>query len=278
MIDIDLPSQVTLRTVLGMKKYLYFPILALFVVVGLLVFVAVPSIRKVVLLRQEISQKNETLRSLEQKVEVLKSLDENQLLTQVENLERTLPSRKDVFLLLTSLNGLASQTGVSLEQFSLAPGSLATASATDSSTNRSTAQDDLSSSGREAASSQLASLGVEVKITGSFEAVKGFLSNLEQLIPLMRLTTLDLSPASEETPVSLAGTTALPVVPEVSANFTIAMFYASLPTQLGTITEPIQTLTESEQGLYDKLLSFISFPASPSASVPTGREDVFAPF
>ncbi|OGY18328.1 MAG: hypothetical protein A2900_04435 [Candidatus Chisholmbacteria bacterium RIFCSPLOWO2_01_FULL_50_28] len=274
---IEFPSQISFRHLLQIKKYVYFPLITLVVVSALLVFVIIPTFRNLTLLRSEISRRKEIQRGLEMKIEILRGLDEARLLEQVETLEKAIPSRKDVFLLLTSLNGLASQTGVALGSFSLSPGSLATGAATGSATSQPDRPAE-TGSGRAAASSQLASIEVGIEVLGPFEGVQMFLSGLEHVVPLMRLTSVDLAPATLETPVFASTSSAFPLVSDITANAILGMFYAPLPTELGAVTDPIETPSETEQGVYEQLLSFTSFPASSSANIPTGREDVFAPF
>ncbi len=275
MRNIEFPSQVNFRTILGIKKYLYFPLITVLVVVGLLFLLVIPSLRKISLLRGEISDETETKKVLIRKEEVLKSLDEAQLLSQVERLERAVPSRKDVYSLLASLNGLAFSNGVSLSRFSLTPGSLATASASSSATSQTQVSEAVAGRGETAA---LSLLEAAVEVSGPFDGVKAFLLKLESLVPLMRLISLELTPATEETTTSISTHSAFPVVFEVTANLVIDMFYAPLPTQLGVITDPVQEITDSEKNVYERILSFTSFSASPSATVSTGREDIFAPF
>ncbi|MCH7951471.1 hypothetical protein IH980_01860 [Patescibacteria group bacterium] len=272
--DIGLPSQVNLKEVLRIKKYLYLPSLTVVVIVGLLAFFIGPTLGKVSNLRKEIALASGELTALETKVEVLQGLDESMLLEQVGVLEHVLPSKKDVFGLLTALNGLAAEEGVALGNFELRPGSIATETATPSASAKKSSEPTRKGPASRRRS-DLESIAVSVSVIGSFEDVTAFFSSVERLRPLMRFTQVSLSPVKRRSvePVATPSATF-----QVVANLGLDLFYASLPTQLGSASDPLSPLSEAEQLLYDELLGYLSYEVSLPSSIITGNENLFSPF
>lgn len=272
--DIELPSEIDLKAVFQIKRYLYLPVITVIVIIGLLTFFFGPTVQKILRFRKEISLASEELTALETKVEVLESFDDWSLLEQVEVLEQALPSRKDVFGLLTALNGLAADNEVALDNFRLSPGSIATETATPSATTESSRLAAQQRSARERKSG-LESIAVEVNITGQFDGVNAFLSGVERSWPLMKLTRIRLYPAKQQ---MLAPSSTPSASFRLGADLELDLFYALLPTQLGAVSKPIATLSEAEQNLYDELLSYLRYEVSIPSTVVTGNEDLFSSF
>ena len=268
--NLELPQDVNIKSVLAIRKYLYLPVLTVMVVVVLLIAVITPNIRKISQLRKEVKLAKEQLVGLEEKSNFLASIDEPNLQDQLTNLERILPANKDVFSLLVSLNGLAVDHGVAVGNFKTVPGSIATESATASA--RPEEGEPVVAQRQESARKQayLDTLDVSFDLVGTFEGISNFILNLERLKPLMKLNTLSIVPAKARSDTSTAD--------RVSAKVGLSLFYAPLPEQLGAVGSPIIPLADSELTLYDELSTYSAYEITVPTSLQIGREDPFAPF
>jgi hypothetical protein len=267
--DIELPSEKDLKAIFQVKRYILLPTVTVIVVIGLLAFFVGPSVRKIINTRKEVSKDSEKLASLKKKVESLEGFDESLLIEQVEVLEQALPSKKDVLGLMTTLNGLAEDNDVSLGNYKLSPGSIATEAATPSAT-KSTAEPQQARERK----SGFDSIVVAVNLSGPLEGVGTFLSGVEHSWPLMKLTKLSLNPLKRRV-LELDATQS--ASDRIGVTLELDLFYASLPKQLGTIGKPIASLSEREQELYDEISQYLSYEVD-IPQVPTGVEDPFSSF
>ena len=268
--NLELPQEVNIKSVLAIRKYLYLPAMTATVVVVLLTAVITPNIRRISLLRKEVKLAKEQMAGLEEKSSFLASIDEPQLQDQLIILERILPADKDVFGLLVSLNGLAVDTGVALGNFKTVPGSIATESATPSARPEEGEPD--VSQRQDAARKQvdLDTLGVSFDLVGPFGDISNFILNLERLKPLMKLNILSIVPSKARSEASTAD--------RVAAKIELSLFYAPLPEQLGAVGSPIVPLSEVELTLFDELSTYSAYEITVPTSLQIGREDPFAPF
>jgi len=268
--NLELPEDVNIKSVLAIRKYLYLPVITVTVVVVLLIVVIIPTIRKISQLRKEVKLKKEQLAALEVKSTFLASIDEPQVQDQLKILERILPANKDVFSLLVSLNGLAVDTGVALGNFKTVPGSIATESATPSS--RPEEGEPVAAQRQASARKQadLDTIDVSFDLVGPFGGISNFIVNLEQIRPLMKLNKLSVVPAKARSESSAAD--------RVSAKIELSLFYAPLPEQLGAVGSPIVPLSETELTLFDELSTYSAYEISVPTGLQIGREDPFAPF
>lgn len=280
--EITLPQQVNIKTVLGIRKYFYLPAIVVALVILLLMGVVIPNIRKIMGTRKEIKQQSEKLLSLEKKATELQTMNEQDLVEELILLEEALPSGKDVLALFRSLDGLAADSQVYLGKISLSPGRIASASATPSAVPR---EGDLVSEQKERrGSSSLDALNFSFRLTGTFAGMMKFLENIEKLRPLMKVDTFELTSAiGGEVPVSTDSSVTSSAT--VDLRLSISMFYAGFPASLGQISDPIIPLTQAELELLDELANYKRYEAvgftgivGEGIEVEKGREDMFAPF
>lgn len=270
--DLELPSDADLKNLLKVRKYLYLPFLVVVVVVALTAVVVGPNLGKVSRLRKEIAASRKELGGLEDKSEMLESMDEEELEEKVKVLERILPSTKDVYGLLASLNGLAEENQVSLANFEVVPGSIATEAATASAGTRK----DSSNRRRTAASKQssLESLNFSLQAVGGFDSVRQFVEKIEDLQPLMKLTKVTLSDRKQRFEFLQATPSATTLI---NANIELDLFFVPLPERLGELGDPVFELTQKESELYEELQKYGAYEAEVPQDV-SGRQDPFAPF
>lgn len=278
--DIKLPSEVNLKSVLQIRKYVYLPIAVVVVIVLLFAFVVTPRVQLILKLRRDLDRTNKELLSLEEKVSTLEGFDESVLLEQLKLLEKVLPSHKAIVEWILTLSGLSEETGIVIGQLAFKPGSIATESATSSSIPRVGESESGAgeiSSARDRSQNRASKVdyfGLNLAIDASFDSFVDFLSRFDDMSPIVRLTELELSSSTNvNSSLSL-------VAPEqnLSANISIFLFYAENPKSLGAVTAQVIPITELDMELYNELAQFREYKPSTTSAVFVGREDVFAPF
>lgn len=294
--EISLPEKADLKTLISMKKYLYLPILTILIVVVLIVVVVVPNVRAVVQLRKDNASAKDELLELSEKVEILQAFDESSLQEQIEVLEKVLPSKKAIFEWIYSLNSISAESGATLDSFALNPGSIATESgeltsekgekpSTEVEKNKanvdpkSSERSDVSARGKTKrsarTSSESESFKLSINVEGSMDSIVSYLGGVNNLAPLVRITDLNLVPniRSVDDLETASGELAL----KIGAKMNLLLFYNPLPEQIPGITEPVREITAGELELYQELLSLKTYEVTETISVPTGRENIFAP-
>lgn len=157
--------------------------IGLFVTSALLVvFAIIPQIQQSLELNQELAQEKPRLDKLKQKLVELQNIQFTPEFAQAEIVNSALPSKKPLLELLTSLNTIAVTNSVTIEDFSLNPGLIATDAA-----------------GLQAALTQRKSatavdtLDVEMNVLGTFANVGKFIIDLEKISPFTTINKLSLS-------------------------------------------------------------------------------------
>ena len=253
-------SDVTLKSVLRIRRFLYVPLISVILIVVLTFVVVVPNFRQIFTLRKEIAEAQEEFDRLTVKKETLESLEREVLDGQVEKLLEALPSEQAYLVWIRTLNSIAQNNNITLDSFGLSPGSVATSSSLPR-----VGQDTDADPGRQvSASSNLRNVALGFGISGSLNSIQSFFSDLESALPLIRIGNIEVMGSSQFS--------------RLGAEFSIFLFYAPLPSQLGTVSRPILKLNEAEEELYASLLSFNSYREATESSVPVGRENIFAPF
>lgn len=268
--EIQLPSDIDLHEILSVRKYIYVPVVTVVAVVVLVSSVIVPHVKKVTEARRQVGMAKSELSLLEDKVTALEAIDEQAVSEQIDRLERVLPSDKNVFSLLVSLTGLAAENSVSLESFDISPGSIASESATPSALP---AQEVAASRQQGERKQNLETLSATFTIFGDFSRVEHYLTQVERLQPLVKLGTIKLAPLERRSAV-VATESGVPVIVDVQLDF----FYAPLPEQLGTISDPLVAITETELALYESFSDYFSYDAQIPSTLVIGKEDLFSGF
>lgn len=266
--EIQLPQDIDLKEVLAIRKFAYLPVITVITLITVMGAVILPNLRKVSGLRREVAVSRGELASLQEKATTLEGLDEDTLSQQIAILGQALPSDKNVFALLQSLSGLAAEKGVSLEGFEIAPGSIATETATSSSFSQEEREPR-----QDVRQQNLETLTASFTLAGEMTRITEYLSGVETLRPLLKFTNLKLSPLVRRSAVP-ATESSFPVSVDVELDF----FYAPLPEHLGSIADPIVLISEKEQALYESLTSFLAYEAEIPNDLVVGKEDLFSSF
>lgn len=218
----------------------------------------VPLARKAMTMNTEIKTVSKEVDALTNKVSVLQTIDEDAMRRDLQTLLSAVPSDKSPSTLLATLDGLASQTGVSIGSVSLTNlGSLATDSAKQ-----------LTEEER-ALGSHL--LPLTINISGTYAQVQAFLTASTSVRRLFRIRTFD---------ISLGNTTTGGSTNMLTANIAMDAFYYAIPSSIGTIGQPIVPLTSADTDLIAKVES-MQLVAQTSAGLPppsggAGKSDPFS--
>lgn len=206
-------------------------------------------------------EKNRKLAStLGQKTNQLELLPQTEVFAQADNINRSLPSRKPLVELLTSLNAVAGQSGVSLSEFSLAPGLIASDSATFSEAAAKTSSKKI----------DYDSMEIAMKVTGNLQEINSFITGLENMAPFSTLTNLRLSEYVAEANQRTR------VTDDFEAELEVTSFFFTKP-----ITASLRsTLPNLGKAEYTEVLAEISEYYYPNVDAPPfiqngGLEDLF---
>lgn len=252
----------------GRTQALLAPAGAIAIAVIVLVLVIWPKFTQALSIRAENQQLASRAAVLETKVQVLESLDSDQLEEQLGDAERLLPSDKAVFSYIRQIEGAASAAGVILQKVDVAPGVLSGEGALAS--QAPTAQS-AAPAGAPADTLEGAKVQVKISLTSDYKSLVTF---LERIVSLARVSAVrDLT---------IASASATGEVAPLRTSMAVDAYFRPLPAELGSIEAPVEALTADEQNLLASVrAATISSPVATSSAViavPTGRNDLFAPF
>lgn len=188
------------------------------------------------------------LSQLEEKFTTLSSVEPGLVNDRVKKMEEVFPSKKPIVQLMGALAELSSSRGLSFGGVSLNPGRLS--------------EEDKGKAG----SSELGDLSFGFEVGGSFGSILGFLKDLENAAPLMKVEEISL--AIKTNPLFETQETL------VTANIEVSAFFQPPPTSLGAVSKSIKLLSREDEFLLNKLINFKSFKAVIPVA-PTGKVDLF---
>lgn len=240
---------------LGRLTTLGAPIAAIGVSLAILLLVVWPKFSEALRLRASNSELVTRVESLSNKVQILSTLDKVELDSQLGSAEQILPSDKGVFPFVRQVEEAASRTGVLLNKVDVAPGSLSGDSA-----------DSVPKAGETVEAAP--KIQVRISITSDYSSLLSFLENMYSISRVIGIKDLTISSGAVADEPSVLRT-----------SLVIDAYWKALPTELGSIETPIQTLSEAEGEILDRAeAAQVSAPPAVVPTVPTGRPDLFAPF
>lgn len=185
------------------------------------------------LMQAKIVKSKAELASLENKVLLTRSLDQNILEERVKLLDRALPPSKDVLLYLASIDGLSRELGLTFGGISLVPGELSEAT---------------SSGKKTMTKSGLQSLETEIKMRGGKESIYGFLKTIENVLPLMQIKDIKVSASLGE---------------QYSLNLVLGMLFAE--PQTIDLKGQVSLFGAEEEKYFDQLAEYRQFESAQSS-------------
>lgn len=191
---------------------------------------------------------------LQKKMSLLGSLEESTLRTQLLTLTTAVPVDKSIPSAITTVDAVAAEAGVTLEGLTISnPGSLATESAARQTTEEKKLGSNI--------------LSFTFLANGTPQAVYTLLGRLVGVRRSLRVRFLDIT--------FLTPT-------ETNVRAAMDAFYAPLPTTLGDILTPVNSLTVQEEAILERLSSYPSYGAEsrvdgvPPPTLPSLSRDPFA--
>ena len=241
------------------------PVMAIVVSVLVLILIVWPKFTGVLQLRSSNRDLEVRAGNLVTKAQILSSLDKVELTQDLGYAELLLPSDKGVFLIIRQIEVAAASSGVVLNKVDVAPGPLGQ----DDSAGSAGSQPQVAKSGDVAETAP--KIQLKVAITSDYSSFLNFISNISAI---SRVTSIrDLTLSSSSSPGEKA---------PLRTSMVINAYWKSLPTKLGQIEAPLSNLSEAELLRINKAKLAATSAATSSAAlvplVPTGREDLFAPF
>jgi Tfp pilus assembly protein PilO len=166
------------RIFFATRRYLIATIAAVGVVCLLVIFVMIPQFNEMLALRSKLQAEQPKLDRLQQKLAELDDIQFTPEFIQAHVVNEALPSYKPLLELLTSLNTAAVSTGVTIRDFKISPGLIATESA--------------QLSVRSGRTGAIDSLEVNMRVAGEFGRMQDFLLLVEKVTPFTTITQLTM--------------------------------------------------------------------------------------
>lgn len=232
--------------------------IGLFVVsAALLVFAIIPQFQETLALNSELEKEKPRLENLQQKLVELENVQFDPDFLQKEVVEAALPSKKPLLELLTSLNTIAVDNGVSITEFSLNPGLIA-----------SDAAELNNQQARKIQSEGVDTLKVEMIVSGTFDSVGDFLIDLEKISPFTTVTQLGLTSRNRGDDFGAQASDMQAKITSESYFFTQSVSAA--------VEAPLPSLSSREQEVLQELTAFSQVDLPEQLEITGGGlEDLF---
>lgn len=241
-------------------------VLGIIVCMAVIVFVIWPKFNEVMKLRSENTHLEERAKALQDKVNLLESLDQQKLEDQFIQSEKLIPSDKAVFSMVSQVEKAASNSGIILDKLELVPGSV-------NDQNAAASGAVVSATGFSGDSGTLGvntpRIQIRVSITSDYQSLLRFLNSL--LISHRAVAITDLAVGTGS--ASSGGGSS------IQTSMVVNAFWKPVPNELPAIETPISDITEVEARLLSKIADTLEATVSADVPrVPLGRSDLFAPF
>lgn len=242
---------------LYLKRHTYLSVAVVsWVIIALLTVVFVmPQIRLIASEFSDTAAQQKKLDALSTKLKFVQTLDNTELDAQRKTLQGVLPSQKPVTPLISSLEKLASEASVSLKNFELNPGSVATGGAGLSTLTP----------GTRGLVPGVGSLPLKLELQGGFAQMNTFFKSLDTLIPLINVKTISFTQVSQNG-VLISDSTEYKATVELESLYSIQ--------DQATKVDPNEVLipmTAQDKALLSQLESQV-------AAQPAATEPVITPF
>jgi Tfp pilus assembly protein PilO len=184
-----LNQQNNLRYIYNTRRYLIWSGFFVLLSIALIFASLVPQITSITDLYSDLIEENLRLAQLRIKVAQLIDSNDSLIITNLDNINQTLPSKKPLLELLTSLNTVGNQSQVRFNDISLSPGKISTESAETTESSRSRTKSSVTNTGYE-------TLYLDVTVTGPISNINRFLTEIERIAPFTTITAMTLNEKS----------------------------------------------------------------------------------
>lgn len=259
----NLPNIGTLKATGGMENLrglaLAAPVGAILASLAILALIVWPKYTEIQQLKADNLELATRAQGLEEKVQVLATLDSRNLEKQLAAAEALMPSEKEVFVLIRQIENASASTGLLLNKVEVVPGTINDAGG-----------DTQPGAGGAVAAPPVGStsiapkIQVRISVTTTYGSLLQFLSALYSGARTVTVDDITVSTSSGES--------------QVRAAITVEAFWKPLPVDLGSIEKPVVKLSDKETQILNAVAEkgLSSQPTVPT--VPLGRSDLFAPF
>lgn len=234
-------------------------------VAAIILILSVTIVRQTVLnvfsLQSENKSKEEKLIKLAEKSNYLSGINKDQLELEVRNVEQVFPSKKPALELINSLTILAGRDKVSLSELTLNPGRIESGTSDQTQAQRS----EQSTADNKAPDPKLQKLNITFFVSGEFNDVNKFISDLELSSPIVQIDSLGILTKAGENDKKI-----------IQVNMSVEAFYQPAPSQLPALDQAVIPLTSQENEVLAQLSIFNFYPLVIVPVSNTGqREDPF---
>lgn len=253
----DTKRQLNYRTFLVNRKSLAVGIGLSAVSAGLVLFAIIPQFQEILGLNSQLTNEKPKLERLQRKLVELDNIQFSPEFSQRAIVDAALPSKKPLLELLTSLHTISEADSVSIDDFSLSPGLVATSEA-----------EIVADANRRANAEGVDTIDVEMTVTGTFANVSKFLINLEKISPFTTITQLGLSSRN-------SGDDFDEQASDMQAKITIQSYFFT-QSIAASVEAPLPTLNALEQNVLSDLADFSNVDLPEQLEITGGGlEDLF---
>jgi len=214
----------------------------------LIPFAFLPLVRNVKDTNGQLKDQKMRLKRLSDKISVLNSLNEQDINSQLSQVETALPSNKSVAALVVGIQNLAAGTNLIVDGITLSPGPVATASAKPAQSTTpvpSTPTTVSPSTNTTLVSVADSSLTLDINLTGSISSFKEFLSRLERAKRLSFVDNINFTQNSKGSyDVSISLITPFRSVPQLSGDI---------------VSNPLPTLSSQNEETLKIINEFVDY-------------------
>lgn len=171
------------------SKYYSLSIFFLIIIVCVILFInfLTPQFNKYLSIRQEVIDKRERIRIINENINFMNNLDKSKLNTQLKTATRALPAEKDFYGILNALSDSSIRSGATLSDFSFNVGEIASKSA--DTTDKKTPSDN--------------TIAVTVSVKGNIERIRLFLKLINENLPLSEVISVGNERSNNLTTINL---------------------------------------------------------------------------
>lgn len=230
------------------KRYQGFGVSFIIIVIIIIgVFAGIlPAFTSIISMRKNVIDLTNQITVLRQKVSILESIDEETYKSYLTELSFAVPTDKSLTSVFATIDGLSQETGVTLSNFTLTkPGSIATESAKR-----------LTNDERKVGSSFLP---FTLTVTGTYDQIRAFIERSVLVRRFFRIRHFSISFDQKDT---------------FSVHMGMDAYYAPLPTNLGSASQVVESLTESDQAVIEQV---VNMPVLGRDSIPVANEENVIP-
>jgi hypothetical protein len=202
----------------------------------------------------ELQKQSAKIDQLNKKVQELEQLKFSPEFAQAEQINRVLPSHKPLLELLNNLNSVASETRVSITEFEISPGEIASDSTqVSSAVNQRANQKDYDQ------------LDLELTIIGPLAQIRSFMDLIERVSPLTTITSLTVDRKVGNIEVEDA----------TRADLSLSAYYYTKSIS-STLSSALPEISTAERAVFQEILQFAPAELERQTTIISGsNQDLF---